>query len=179
MCIYSLVEGGFKAQHYETLKKEVIETYGFEYLSTFNSLSQAEILFNKDVKKLKSTYSTFKKSHKLFNENYEAEDPKRKSFPYNAYTPLSVRIIENAFRQTWTGGDLVDKVPGFTYSVGDLRNAAGTKSTRKVVVLYMIGGFTYAEISCLRHISKMYNIELLIATTNIVNYRRMLDPFIE
>jgi len=174
-----LADGGFKGIQFETIKKEIIETYGFEHMNTFNLLSQAEILYNKDTKKLKSIYATFKKSHKLFNENYETEDPKRKSFPYNAYTPLTVKIVENAFRQTWTGGDLVDKVPGFVYTEGDPRNAAGTKTTRKVVALYMVGGLTYAEISCLRYVAKLYNIELLIATTNIVNYRRMLEPFIE
>ena len=179
LCIFSLAEGGFKTKHYETVRKEMVETYGFEHLSVFNQLSQAGLLYNKDTRKLKSVFNYFKKSHKLINLEYQKDEPSRTSFPYNAYTPLTVRILENAFRQTWTSGDLVDKVPGYTATFGDSRYAAGTKAARKVVVLYMVGGITYAEISCMRHLAKQYNIELLIAATNIVNYKRMLEPFLQ
>jgi hypothetical protein len=179
LCIYSMAEGGFKAKHYEILKKEIIETYGFEQLNIFNHLSQAGILYNRDTKKIKSAYSMFKKSQKLFNAEYEKEEPGRKSFPYGPYTPLTVRVIEQAFRETWKSGGLVDQLPGHTEISGDARNAAEVKSTRKVVVLYMIGGITYAEISCMRHVAKQRNIELLIASTNIINYKRILEPFIQ
>lgn len=174
-----MAEGGFKGKHYDLLKKEMIETYGFEQLNTFNHLGQAGILYNKDTKKIKSAYNTFKKTQKLFNTDYEKEDPNRKSFPYGAYTPITVRILEQAFREAWRTGGLVDQLPGHTEISGDARNAAEVKSTKKVVVLYMIGGITYAEISCLRHLAKQRNIELLIASTNIINYKRMLEPFLQ
>lgn len=179
LCIFSLAEGGFKAKHYETLKKEIVETYGFEHVNVFNQLSQAGLLYNRDTRKLKSVFNFFKKSHKLINVDYQKDEPTRQSFPYNLYTPLTVKILENAFRQTWTNGDLVDKVPGYTATSGDSRYAAGTRAMKKVVVLYMVGGITYAEISCMRHLAKQYNIELLIAATNIVNYKRMLEPFLQ
>lgn len=179
LCIFSLAEGGFKAKHYEILKKEMVETYGFEQIKTFNLLNQAGILYNKDVKKMKSAYNFFKKSQKLFNAEYEKEDPKRTSFPYGAYTPITIRIMEQAFREAWKTGGLVDQLPGHTEISGDPKNAGEVKSTKKVVVLYMIGGITYAEISCLRYLAKQRNIELLIASTNIINYRRMLEPFLQ
>ena len=179
LCIYSLAEGGFKAKHYDSIKKELLESYGFDQLNVLNQLSQAGILYNRETKKLRSVFNTIKKTQKLINIDYEKEEPNRKSFPYNAYTPLTVRILENAFRQTWTAGDLLDKIPGHTSIVGDARCAAGSKSTRKVVVLYLIGGITYAEISCMRYVAKQYNVELLIATTNIINYKRMLEPFLQ
>lgn len=179
LCIYSMAEGGFKAKHYEILKKEIIETYGFEQLNVFNHLSQANILYNRDTRKLKSAYNFFKKPQKLFNADYEKEEPNRKSFPYGPYTPLTVRVVEQAFRETWRTGGLVDQLPGYTEISGDARNAAEVKSTKKVVVLYMVGGITYAEISCMRYLAKQRNIELLIASTNIVNYKRMLEPFMQ
>lgn len=180
LCIFSLAEGGFKGKYYDMLKKEMIETYGFEQLNTFNHLAQAGILYNKDIKKnVKSAYNTFKKSHKLFNPDYEKEDPNRKSFPYGPYTPITVRILEDAFREGWSKDRLVGQLPGHFEISGDAKNAAEVKSTKKVVVLYMIGGITYAEISCLRHLAKQRNIELLIASTNIINYKRMLEPFLQ
>jgi hypothetical protein len=179
LCIYSLSEGGFKGKHYEVLKKELVETYGFEQLEVLSLLSQANILYNRDTKKIKCPFAQFKKPQKLINLDYDTEDPNRKSFPYNAYTPLSIKVIENAFKGTWMNGDLVDKLPGYTSVSGDPRNAAGSKTQKKVVVLYMIGGITYAEVSCLRYVAKQYNIELLIATTNIINYRRILQPFLD
>jgi hypothetical protein len=50
---------------------------------------------------------------------------------------------------------------------------------RPVVVVYVIGGLTYAEISCLRQIAKVRGIELLICVTKVINYRDMIDCFTE
>ena len=48
---------------------------------------------------------------------------------------------------------------------------------RPVIVVYVIGGLTYSEIGCLRHIASVRGIELLICVTKVINYRDMIDCF--
>ena len=39
----------------------------------------------------------------------------------------------------------------------------------------MVGGITYGEIAALRILGKKFNKELLIVTTNIISYRKIIS----
>lgn len=178
LCLYTQVEGGMKPDDYNNIRKEMIETYGFAHMQVFNLLSQAGLLYSKnDARKWKAGYPTSKKDHKLINMDIRKENPGRKAFPYAEYTPISVKVVEHAFRQSWVGGWVSDKLPGHTSVVGDIRSVCANKDQRKVVVLYVVGGVTYAEVGCMRQLAKQMNVELLISTTNIINSKRLLEPF--
>lgn len=178
LCLYTQVEGGIKPDDYHNIRKEIVESYGFAHMQVFNQLSQAGLLYSKaDAKKWKAGYPTSKKEHKLLNMDLRKENPARKSYPYAEYTPVSVKVVEHAFRQSWVGGWVSEKLHGHTSVVGDIRNVSASREQRKVVVLYVVGGVTYAEVGCLRQLAKQMNVELLIATTNIINSKRLLEPF--
>lgn len=46
-----------------------------------------------------------------------------------------------------------------------------------MVLVYFVGGVTYAEVSCLRFLSKQIGIEFVIATTQFINGNKMVDAF--
>ena len=48
---------------------------------------------------------------------------------------------------------------------------------RPVVVIYVVGGLTYGEISCLRKVAERNGIELLICVTKVINYKDFINVF--
>jgi Sec1 family len=45
------------------------------------------------------------------------------------------------------------------------------------VVLYVIGGVTYAEISGFRKVARKSGINIVICASNVINYKSMIDAF--
>jgi len=178
--IYSLVEGGIKAKYYDLIRKEIVETYGFEKLSIWNKLVQSGFISSREAVEKSGvvTFKEMKKSLKLVSPEYRSEDPGREGFPYLAYTPVTVKLLENAVRRTWLSSELVQRLPGVASTVGEPKAFGSIASTKRVIVLYMIGGVTQAEAACLRHTADTYNIELLIATTSMITSKSLLRPFI-
>jgi len=50
-------------------------------------------------------------------------------------------------------------------------------SDRKIkpVVVFAVGGITYGEIAAIRILGKKFNKELLIVTTNMISYRKIIS----
>ena len=49
-----------------------------------------------------------------------------------------------------------------------------TGKKRHSVLVYFIGGITFAEVTVLRYLAKTYNKDIYIATTNITNGKRLI-----
>lgn len=60
-------------------------------------------------------------------------------------------------------------------SIGSLKSES---ETNKVVLIYFLGGVTYAEVAALRLLAKQKNYTLLIATTNICSGNSLLQQLI-
>ena len=52
---------------------------------------------------------------------------------------------------------------------------------KKVILVYYVGGITYAEMSCYRLLTKQFaskcGINFIIATTQFINSNKMMDAF--
>lgn len=122
--------------------------------------------------------------------------PKDISYVHTLYAPLSVRIVEQSLKPNgWQElTDILSSVPGPTFedyqtsgqSVpggrrGSFSSEASQSDAPRVILVFFLGGCTFAEISALRFLSKQEenNVEFLIATTKLVNKNSFLDSFID
>lgn len=113
------------------------------------------------------------------------------------YAPLTIRIIERALKPNgWQSlGDIISSLPGpafedyqstgqssgLTVRRGSFSSEISQSDTPKVILVFFLGGCTYAEISALRFLARQEdnNVEFVIATTKIVNKNSFLDNLIE
>lgn len=179
LCICSLVFNGLDEKEYEKIRREIFETYGFEQIVTFNRLEHSGLIRKKDKKKNpKSWFESNKKALGLMRDIPANIDPCLINLPYDAYVPVSYKIFEWAVLNGWTDSAKIDAVPGLKEVYGSLENVMYDETRRKVVLVYMVGGITHAEVSYMRKLAEQTNIELLVATTDIINNKEFIRPFI-
>lgn len=119
------------------------------------------------------------------------------SYVHTFYAPLTVRIIERALKPNgWQAlGDILSSLPGPTFedyqstgqtaglSVrrGSFSSEISQSDSPKVILVFFLGGCTFAEISALRFLARQEdnNVEFVIATTKLVNKNSFLEHLIE
>lgn len=122
---------------------------------------------------------------------YNIREPKDPAFVFNgAYIPLVCQLVslsvlnqqkkDNSINLT---PELVKILPGPNFkrkqafldkqTTSSLPQDIGGKVERSLLI-YFIGGVTYAEITALRFLAKQRNIEIAIATTSIINGNKLI-----
>lgn len=121
--------------------------------------------------------------------------PKDISYVHSFYAPLSIRIIEQSLKPNgWQNlkGDL-NILPGPMFEdfqapligIGgrraSLTSEISSSDIPRVILVFFLGGCTFAEISALRFLAQQeeYNVEFIIATTKIMNKNSFLSSFHE
>jgi len=175
MVLLSLTNGGIKQKNYEFFKREIVQTYGFEYVFVLNNLEKLQ-LFKKQEGK--NNYNVLRKQLNLIVEDTDENNPTDISFVYSGYAPMSVRLIQQAFKPGgWKGiNDVMKLVPGPTVEEvqalphGVQANDKGANQNPVTLVLF-IGGVTFTELSALRWLSRQQGQygDIICATTNMVN----------
>lgn len=198
LCIQSIVEGGIKSNIYDRFMHEIVTSYGLGQIKTFNLLEKNQLLLNRDKNDLVDSSNSLKilrkkkenqnfswghlrDPYKLIDPDWDVPKNKFKSirYPYCGYLPLSVRIIESAIKDGWKTKDtIVHKILGEISTIGKL-NSILRSDRKRVIAVYMIGGFTYSEIAAQKIQESTSNIELMICTTNIISYKDIIDPLIQ
>ncbi len=46
-----------------------------------------------------------------------------------------------------------------------------------MILVYFVGGITYAEMSCFRYLSEATGVQFIVATTQFINGNKMVDAF--
>jgi hypothetical protein len=104
-----------------------------------------------------------------------------------SYAPLSIRIIQTAFRPGWRlKEDLMRLLPGPTIEeTQELPEGVmerGINATRNhVTLVFFVGGVTFTELSALRWLSRqegMYG-DFIVATTKLINGNTFLTSLME
>lgn len=201
LCLQSLTSGGIKASKYEPLKREVVQTYGYEYLFVLQNLEKVGLLKKREsMWDSTSSFTTIRKQLALIQADVDPSDPDDISYVSSGYAPISVRIIQTAMKG-WTGKeevlrdlpgrgiDIVQRSPPEDFSVAIKRKAGSTlgdlaeqvsvspssgstgKVDKPVLLVYFVGGLTYAEIASIRFLSKRQSFpyKIIICTTKIIN----------
>ncbi|KAL7493075.1 hypothetical protein ACHAWT_002195 [Skeletonema menzelii] len=100
-CLQSLTSNGIKATRYESLRKEVVQTYGFEFLMVLNDLEKAGFLRKREtffMDSMATSYSTLRKSLNLINAEVDPSNPDDPAYVSSGYAPITVRWVQAAMR---------------------------------------------------------------------------------
>jgi len=186
LVLLSLTCGGIKLKQLELLKREILQTYGFEYLFTLNNLEKLG-LFKKQEGK--STFAALRKSLRLIVEEIDEGNPSDIAYVYSGYAPLSCRIIQQAARPGgWKSIDeLLRMLPGPTFEEtqplppGVLAGAPLANSNGPVTLVFFIGGVTFTEIAALRFLAQQEqsNSNFIITTTKLINGDSIMNTLLE
>ncbi|XP_029426745.1 LOW QUALITY PROTEIN: vacuolar protein sorting-associated protein 33A-like [Rhinatrema bivittatum] len=174
VCLQSVCNNGLKQKVLDYYKREILQTYGYEYLLTLNNLEKAGLL--KPQGSSRNNYPTIRKTLRLWVEEVNEQNPSDISYVYSGYAPLSVRLAQLLARPGWRSIEEVLKMlPGPHFEerqplpVGLLKKRQ--QGENKVTLVFFLGGVAYAEIAALRFLSQMEDggTEYIIATTKLIN----------
>jgi len=194
LCLQSLTSGGIKTSRYDALKREVVQTYGYEYMFTLQNLEKMGLLRKREsMWDVTSPFATLRKQLALIQADVDPSNPDDVSYVSSGYAPITARIIQTSMKG-WTGKEeALRELPGRGIEVlqrsppedfatalkGKIgiplgqwaKQTSGDSDDKPVLLIYFVGGLTYAEIASIRYMSKQrsfpYNI--ICCTTKIIN----------
>lgn len=193
ICMQSIAGSGLKPKVLDYYKRELVQVYGIEVLLAIGQLERAGLL-----KILSGTrsYGVIRKTLNLTVDDPVEVAPKDISYVHTFYAPLSVRIIEQSLKPNgWQSlKEILSSAPepifeeyqssiastGAGGRRGSFSSEISQSECTKVILVFFLGGCTFAEISALRFLSKQEdsNVEFVIATTKLINKNTFLDSFI-
>ncbi|XP_064460175.1 vacuolar protein sorting-associated protein 33B-like [Ornithodoros turicata] len=125
-------------------------------------------------------------------ENYQLKHPDDMGYVFSgAYVPIAGRLVEQILQRDGTQGyeEALRLLPGVTLSYssgragsagsGPGRPAGDASLAQSVVLVYFLGGVTFAEISALRLLGRMKKYQIIIATTSITNGNSFLKQLVK
>ena len=204
LCLQSLTGNGIKSSKYDSLRREAVQTYGYEYLGVLNDLERAGLLRRRETFSLESMatpYSTLRKALDLIDADVDPSDPRDVSYVSSGYAPMTVRWVEKAMDgyagaedammelPTGSGGRWVDveqrrDAETLAESLargkgGTLRSLAGGGGGdgRPVLLVYYVGGVTFMELAALRFLSRGgtgFPYRIVCCATEVVNGSTLL-----
>lgn len=136
LCLYSLMNNGLKPKVLEEIKREVLQTYGYEYLPLLVSLADLNLLVRTPTSSSSSSSASGKSAFvqcrrllKLIVDDVDEDEsaPEDVAYVYSGYAPVSVRLVQHALGLGQTSGGLVG---GLGSAVGAAAAAAGAASLR-------------------------------------------------
>ena len=162
MCLQSVLNNGLKQKVLDFYKREIIQTYGYQYLKSMLNLENSGLLTNPSSK----TMASVKKTLKLVDPDFNFRQPNDIMLVFDGYAPLSVRLAQFMAAPGWRSIDEILKVlPGPKIEERQEVPAALRKKTDdvspggpfmfssdnpQVTLVFFLGGVTFAEIAALR-----------------------------
>lgn len=116
MCLQSICKNGINSSRYDSLRKDVVQTYGYEFLALLINLEKTGLLRRKEAflgMEKPSSFSKLKNSLILINAEVDTVEPDDISYISSGYAPLSVRLLQSAVTG-WKNGrdDILRELPG-------------------------------------------------------------------
>lgn len=180
MCLQCIASSGLKPKILENYKKDLVQVYGLEALLAISKLEKVGLL---KVQSSTRQYTVLRKALHLTMENTSEINPTDISYVHSIYAPLSIRLAEHV---TKNGGlkqlqDVLGLLPGPTLDETTSVNSVPNTDSPITVLVFFIGGCTFAEISALRFLSQQEdsNVEFVIATTKLINGTSFINSIIE
>ncbi|TIC45919.1 Sec1-like protein [Wallemia mellicola] len=181
-----ICDGNIKTKTLDQLKKDILQTYGYQYLTLLIILEE-HILNNPYY------FTQIRKNLRLFVEDVNEAIPTDVSYSYSGYAPLSLRMVQCAAQKTAVKSSQPDpktqlkahKVDAFNGFVDALKPIKGdvivddfegpsndnvVEEDVKKTLVFFVGGVTYSEIASLRLMSsQIKDREFVVATTDMLN----------
>lgn len=128
LCIQSTTAGGIRSTRFDTIKKLIVQTYGYEHMFTVINLERAGLLKRKDlvlVETAQPVWQNLRKQLKLIDEREESMLGLEHDMSYVSagYAPMTARLVQNVVtmrpaglsQPSWRSvADIVRLMPGPT-----------------------------------------------------------------
>lgn len=187
--LLSLTQDGIHKKDFKNLITLYAQSYGSQHIISFHNLKKLGILHEQtnsfsastptssgtltnkvNVSKLlrRSQFRNVAKKFNLIpsgNESYDVKNPIDASYVFGGcYIPLITRLVDLLLINKSINDDMLKLLQGeFACKKSE------TSVSSNVFLVYFIGGVTFAEISSLRYLAKRNGLQILIASTSIVN----------
>eukprot|EP00747_Dinoflagellata_sp_TGD_P168388 gnl/TRDRNA2_/TRDRNA2_194637_c0_seq1.p1 gnl/TRDRNA2_/TRDRNA2_194637_c0~~gnl/TRDRNA2_/TRDRNA2_194637_c0_seq1.p1 ORF type:complete len:680 (+),score=111.05 gnl/TRDRNA2_/TRDRNA2_194637_c0_seq1:80-2041(+) len=180
LCLYSLVNNGVRPKQLDALKRQIIQSYGYEHLLTLCNMEKVGMLSHLHSK---SVWPSIKRQFNLFVEDSVVE--KDISFAYSGYAPLSVRLVQmtRSMPKGWRGcQDALSNLYGPAqehHQTPDPGTPAGPGDTGAptISLILFLGGVTHGELAALRRLTELEEgrRRFLICTTEFLNPKKLFE----
>ncbi|KAL1931765.1 hypothetical protein VTP01DRAFT_9909 [Rhizomucor pusillus] len=105
LCLMSLAQGGLKTKIYEHMRREIVQTYGFEHIETLQRLEKVGLLTKRtSATPSRSSFAQSRRMLRLIVDDVDEFHPNDISYVYSGYAPLSVRLVQCALQKLAAGG---------------------------------------------------------------------------
>lgn len=96
LCLLSVVGGGIKPKNLEYLKREILQTYGYDKLTLLNMLNKTQLLTKATTSSNRSSigFQAVRSPLRLVVDDVDERDPVDVSYVYSGYAPLSIRLVQ-------------------------------------------------------------------------------------
>jgi len=197
-CLYCIVNDGIDLEWCSVLQHIIILKFGSKYCFIIEHLLKIGML-HPPLSQYAGSWEKLKKDFLLLPDQ-DNNDPNDISFIFGGYAPLSCRIIEYALTiplrmlirkqkkdilyNGWIDRSISKKMQKVSDTVFNVVQNINLKyldeeqitSMGSVVLVFFIGGITYAEISALRFITKINpGKHIIIATTKVINGNNFIE----
>lgn len=196
--LYCVVNDGMVRRDLLRFKMQLVRAYGHELDFSFDNLERLRVLYERQpshsVLGLGESASSFQLAAQglsVIDVDVNIKNPKNAAFVTSGYEPISARLVEEILKHGhWRGIDTVmSRLPGPRAEVhlsetdrlaGTDKSEKPTKSKKKkVIVVAFVGGVTFAEIAALRWIASFYPVELVVASTSLLNGTTFIGGLLE
>lgn len=195
ICLQSQVNNGLKGKVLDFYKREIVQTYGFYHLLNIENLVRSGALRASPC--YSRGFAAVKKSMRLTVDNSNEKNPTDIAYVHSYYAPLSVRLCQYLVNPGWKmiHDTILKQLPEPFFEVNQpvdaslrkRRNSGGSIASNfstdepKTVLVFFLGGCTYAEISALRFLSQQEdrNAEFVVATTKLINGNSFIESLFE
>jgi len=133
LALQSLTAGGIRASKYDMLKREVVQSYGYEYLFALGNMEQVGLLRKADSQLSNvvfgsigsggfsssggtaASWASLRRLLRLVKENVNTSVPDDIAYVSSGYAPLSVRLLQLSQKPGWAACPEIFKLlPGPT-----------------------------------------------------------------
>jgi len=180
ICLLSITLSGLKKDELDILRKAYVTCYGWDEMVTLMNLQDAGILRVRDDN---FSFGKVKKTMQLICEDMDERNPVDISFVYSGLAPVTVRLVEGLMSERGIRNIShyikALNIPVTAPSESEVEFYTSKKGPmgihRRKVLVYFLGGATYAEISAVRFLNTLFtDKQFIIATTCIISPNKVL-----
>lgn len=176
LCLECLVFNGIIK--YKELKRDLLNTYGYQKVFLLNNLEKAGLLKEKESSQTNYKFDKIREELELINTEFNFLKIVDCSFVFGGFTTILLKLIEALTKTGWKKiKNGLDLIPGTTFIPKDeQKNFLASKNKKKFIFVVFIGGVTFSEIEGIRFLNQINkDFKFIIITTSIINSKRIFE----
>jgi len=121
ICLQSLCGGGIRSKYFDSLRRDFLQTYGYEYLTLLSALERMGMLKKKEtfLDTGATLWSSIRRAFNLISDgDVDVMNPNDMAYVTSGYAPLSARMVQFAGSPGWSVcQEALRLVPGPTLQI--------------------------------------------------------------